>query len=367
MKKIFFLLGFFISFAQIVFASTIFTSNSSGSLQTSFYINQSVYLAPSTTNITWNSTKVRIYTVADSNSWLNGTSLTDLSGGYETFTTNNSGYLATASVIWSSPAAGSYDVVADVNDNGIYESNFDFVSDRFQVFQIPGAILNISIGRNSTSKHNITIPSNNDVALLQIKMTSGLAEGILLNSVSLIANGTGNDAWGVSNVKLVEDSNANGIYNPSKTLADGKYIIDNGTVPLKITNGYLIPANTTAYFLIAYTMTNNSLNGDTYSFWIPSITAIGASTGTRATINGLPIYSPFFTVNSTSLPTRIATTSTTTAVSSSSTTTTETTKQNQNYFWVYIAGGISAAIIIAFLVLYLRPSNYNQYQYKPTQ
>jgi glycerol uptake facilitator-like aquaporin len=115
-------------------------------------------------------------------------------------------------------------------------------------------------------------------------------------------------------------------------------------------------------------MTNSSLNGDTYSFQIPSIFATGASTETSAKINGLVIYSPFFTVNSASLPTTTTTSSiTTTAVSSSSTTTTETTTQNQNYFWIYVAGGISAAIIIGFLILYLRPSSNNQYPYKSPQ
>lgn len=200
-------------------------------------------------------------------------------------------------------------------------------------------------------------------------MTSCLAEGIRLNGMGLIANGTGNDTGGISFVKLFEDSNANGIYNPGENiLADGKYGKDNGIVQLSIPNGYLIPTNTTAYFLIVYTMTNSSLNGDTYSFQIPSISATGASTGTIAKINGLVIYSPIFTVSSASLPTTTTTSSiitntvsssstTTTAVSSSSTTTTETTAQNQNYFWIYVAGGISIAILIIFVLLYMRASH----------
>lgn len=380
MKKIFFFVAFFLSFAQIAFAATIFTSDSSGNLKTSFYSNETVYLAPSAVNVTTNSTSVRIYIVQDSNNWVNQTNLTDASGAYKTYSTNASGYLNATNLIWPPTlVAGNYDVVVDVNANGVYDSGIDFVFNSstygFQVVPAPGPALTIFAGENNTASHTYTIPSTNpENVMMQIKITSGIYESVKINTLSLVANGTGDDSKGITIVKLILDSDNDGRYDSGETLlAFDKYAHDNGVVQLSISNGHTLTANTTVYFLVVYTMSNTSSNGQTYNFQVASLSAVGATTGTNSRISGLPINSAIKTISMSAITTSSTTTTTsatttTTVLSSTTTTSTTTITQNQpNYFWTYIAIGISVAVIVVVAVLYYKASREFKYEYKPQQ
>lgn len=382
MKKLFFFIAFFFSFAQAVFAATIFTSDSSGALKTSFYTNETVYLAPSTANITTNSTSVRIYIMQDSNSWSNQTNLTDLSGGYKTFTTNDTGYLNKTNIIWPATlTVGNYDVIADANSNGVYDQGIDFIYDTaaigFQVIPLLGPSLTVSVGENSTANHIYTIPSNNtDNAMLQLKISVGSFENIKLNSLSLIANGTGDDSKGISYVKLLLDANNNGIYDSTDNLLAGsKFIHDNGIVQLDIPNGYVIGTNTTSYFLIIYSMSNTSLDGDRYSFSVASVSAVGATSGTNAKASLSSVINSAIKTISVTAVTTTSTTTTISSITSSSvtgssvTTSSVATTSSGNFLWFYIAAAVSGTVVIFFVVFYLRakkPSPY-QYEYKPPQ
>lgn len=378
MKKIFLLVGFFIAFAQIAFARTIFTSYQNGTEKTSFFTNESVYLAPSTTNITWNSTTVRAYVVTDSNSWTNQSSLTDVTGNYKPLTTNSSGFLDSVTSLWApTTIAGNYDVVIDVNDNGIYDSGIDYVFDSsvigFQINPIPGPTLAFAVGGNNTADHTYTIPSNStDNVMLQFKVTAGNAEAVYLNTVSLLASGTGNDVNGISYVKLVADSNGNGIIDQDEStpIVFDQYQHDNGVIQFNIPgSGFLIQPNTTVNFLVVYSMTKSSKNGDTYSFQVPGATGTGATSGMSAKISGLSINSAITTI---SLAGAVTTTTTTTSTSSStssssSSTSTVTVKSNNqpNYFWIYVGAAVSASIVIVILVFYFRTAAAAKYEYKP--
>lgn len=377
MKKILFFLAFFFSFAQIVLAANIFTSDSSGTQKTIFYTNETVYLAPTAINVTTNSTTVRVYVMQAATTWNNQTNLTHVSGTYKVFTTNSSGYLITTNIIWPATlTVGNYDVVIDVNSNGVYDKNIDFVFDSsgvgFQVIAVPGPTLTISVGENSTANHTYTNQSNStENVMLQIKASAGSFENVRLNDISLIAIGSGDDTTGISMVKLILDANNDGKYNSSEiVLGAGKFIRDNGFLDISVINpqtGYAVPANSTVYFLVVYTMTNKSLNGDTYYFQLASATATGASSGTSAKITGLPIYSAVKTISLASA-TNATTTSTTTSSAIQTTTTSLSTNKNENqprFFWIYLAAGVSAAVIIFFVILYLRASRPYQYEFKP--
>jgi len=376
MKKILLFLAFFFSFAQIVLAANIFTSDSSGTQKTIFYTNETVYLAPTATNVTTNSTTVRVYIMQAATTWNNQTNLTDASGNYKVFTTNGSGYINTTNIIWPATLkVGNYDVVIDVNSNGVYDKNVDFVFDSsaigFQVIAVPGPALAISVGENSTANHTYIIPSNStENVMLQIKAAAGSYENVRLNDISLIASGSGDDTTGISMVKLILDANNDGKYNSSEiVLGAGKFIRDNGFLDISVINpqtGYAVPANTTVYFLVVYTMTNKSLNGDTYYFQLASATATGASSGTSAKITGLPIYSAMKTISLASATN--TTTSTTTSSAIQTTTTSLSSNKNESqprFFWIYLAAGVSAAVIIFFVILYLRASRPYQYEFKP--
>jgi hypothetical protein len=375
MKKIFFFLAFFLSFAQTVFAAPIFTSDINGTQKTSFYTNETVYLAPSTANITTNSTSVRIYIMQDSTTWSNQTNLTDLSGGgYKTFTTNDTGYLNKTNIIWPATlVVANYDVIADTNTNGVYDQGIDFIYDTsaigFQVIPIPGASITVSVGENSTANHTYTIPSNNtENAMLQLKITSGSYENTKINTLGIVATGTGDDSKGITIVKLILDEDNDGVYDQGEQLlAFGQYIHDDGVIQLSIPNGYTLHVNTTVYFLVVYTMSNSSLNGETYSFQVASLTGTGVTSETNAKV-ALPLIYSATTTISASLGSTTTTTSTiTTSVSSSIiTTTSTTTNQNlPNFMWIYIAAAISVTIVFLFVILYIRASRTTKYEYKP--
>lgn len=376
MKKIIFFLAFFIWFAQIVFAADIFTSDSAGNYKNSFYPNDTVYLAPTAINITSSSATVRVYIVVDSNSWLNATALTDVSGGYKNFTTNFSGFLASTNMIWPSTLnVGNYDVVIDTDQDGIYSQGIDFIFDPsatgFRVVPIAGPTLAVAAGENNTADHLYTIPSNITANLMmQVKMSAGGYENVKVNSLILIDTATGDVTQGISSVRLYLDANNNGVYDSADTILSGaKFLKQNGVAGLDIPDGYVIPANSTSYFLIVYDMTNKSSNGNTYSFQLASVSAVGATSGASAKVSGpLPMSSAITTISAVG-----ATTTTTSAIIPTTTatlTTTTTTSQSQNfnfskYFWIYVAGAVSITAIIIFTVLYLRATRTIQYEYKP--
>ena len=376
MRKIFFFLAFLLSLGQVAFASTIFTSDSSGTQKTTFYTNETIYLAPSATNITTNATSVTIYIVSDSNSWTNQTVLRDASGsGYKNITTNATGFLTAMTVLWaSSQKSGNYDIVVDVNSNSLYDTGVDIVFDPsvagFQIVSLPVPTLTVALGGNTTVNHNYTIPSNNtDNVMMQMKMTAGSFEDVKVNSLSIIANGTGDDAKGMSMIKIILDSNGDGLYNTSETLLGaGKYLRDNGVAQVNFYDGYIIPINGTAYFLIVYTMSNSSSNNDTYSFQLTSVSAVGRSDGVEARTTMGSVSSAMKTISAAAVTTSSTTTSTLeTTTSGISTTTTTSSQKWPTYYWIYLAAGVSITVIIFFLVFWLRTSSVAQNEFKPPQ
>jgi hypothetical protein len=204
-------------------------------------------------------------------------------------------------------------------------------------------------------------------------MTAGDFEDVKIKSLSLIANGTGDDSKGISAIKIILDSNSDGQYNPTETLiGSGKYLRDNGIAQVNIYDGYNIPLNNTAYFLIVYTMSNSSSNGDSYYFNLVSVEVIGVTDMLAAKVSGTPIKSAIKTISAATITTTTSSVITTTAaaqnVTNETTTSTTTTGQSlPKYFWIYIAVGVSVTVIIFFLVFWLRTTHGVQNEYKPPQ
>lgn len=372
MKKIIFWIAFLFSFAHVVFAANVFTSDSNGTLKTIFYPNDTVYLAPTATNITTNSTNVSVYIVADSNSWSNQTVLHDVtSTGFKNFTTNATGFLNTTNAIWLPILnVGNYDVVIDVNGNGIYDGGIDFVFDPtvtgFQVVPLPAPTLDIAVGENNTVNKTVTLPTSSpQTVMMQIKMTAGNSEAVSLTSMSLWAMGSGDSSKGISLVTLVQDLNQNGVYDPGEPVLAGSKYFNAGIATLDLSTPQHILAGQSIYFLIVYTLTNSSKNGDTYGFQIITAQATGDTTGDIVNAN-TQINSPILTISST-----ISASTTTTAqtqtptISQTSTTTATPASVFTNYFWIFVAGAISITVIIFFVILYTRASRPYEYEYKP--
>jgi len=64
------------------------------------------------------STDVDIYLVANQNVWNDNGTLTDISGGNETETTESDGSIANTKIWSATLTEGDYDIVVDTNQNG---------------------------------------------------------------------------------------------------------------------------------------------------------------------------------------------------------------------------------------------------------
>lgn len=309
-----------------VLASSVWACGSTGSVKDSFYTNDTVYACG--TNLTASvSGYVRIYIVDDSNSWAANTTLSDAVAGYMEFQTNSTGDLPPIAR-WSSPSVGSYDMVADVDRNGMYNST-DYVdsltSTGFSVALQPLPTLVLALGPYSPSSHNWDLSTNTtDNKIMQLKATAYENEEIILRSITLKADGSGDDKAGIKYVKMVRDVDGDGILNSTDPLvAYNQYLRDNGITTLTLNPQERIHLGNSTYFIIAYVMSDSAVVGDSFKFQILSADAISANSSTTARINGLPLDSATTTITGGVTTTTTTALSTTTSTELSTTTTAE--------------------------------------------
>jgi len=336
MKKIIATLIFLIAITTFChFAEAqVVSTNSTGMEKNNFYANESVYFM-TTQNITSNMTSVRVYVVTDSNSWSEGASLSS-SVLSNLFQTNNSGYINNT-LLWQIPTIGKYDIVVDRDNDGFYNSSYDFVDSLtatgFEVTALPVGSLAASIGPNSTTNHNwdVAVNGSGNNIILQLKLATGSYEGVSLRSVALVANGSGDDRNDISAVMLTVDSNSDGKYSSDEyLLAMSKFLKDDGTTTLTVTDGYTIPANTTAYLLVVYAMSTSAQSASTFGCSVSSASVLGLVSNSWITASGLPVdcsittISGAVTTSSSSTTSSVATSSSTSSTSTTSTTSTTT-------------------------------------------
>ncbi|MCX6820453.1 MAG: hypothetical protein NT016_00660 [Candidatus Aenigmarchaeota archaeon] len=156
-------------------AASIFAADAAGSAVGSFYTNGTVYAAADA-NITNESRAVRLYATADSNSWTDGAALTDVSGGYKSISTNSSGHMP-LTLLWSGPAVGSYDIAADVNADGYYNSATDTVyslsAAGFAVVQNPQPSLAVVPGPYNPSGRDWPVGNTSHATVMQLTLSGG--------------------------------------------------------------------------------------------------------------------------------------------------------------------------------------------------
>lgn len=278
--------------------ATIFAANSGGSDKNLFYTNETIY-AYGNESVATGSKSVRVYIVSNSDSWTNGTVLTPIIS-YSSLTTDSSGKIP-LTAIWSpDTVAGSYDLVIDTNNDGIYNQSIDFVDNEtslgFKIIEAPKPTLAFALGESNPSNQNWNYGNNSQSVMIQFKITAGSAEDISINSMDLIAGGTGDDKLGISAIRIYVDANSNGNVDDLDSLvAFGKFTADNGVLNVLIPNNYIIKANSTVRFIATYTMNNNVANGNTFNFQIVSVSALGLS-GKKAVVTGLPLTSSTKTI-----------------------------------------------------------------------
>ena len=314
-----FIASIFLFFISNNVMAAIWASDSNGVAVQKFYDNETIYVASD--DITDGSAKqIRIYIIANKDTWLAGDVLTDVSNGYMTITTNSTGQTNTSSYpaypIWNSPSIGTYDVVADINSTGKYNGTFDYVDAiatvGFEVIESPKPKLTISEGSSSPESHEWDpLAESEQNIMLQFNATAGYYESIRMNSIILMASGTGNDKNDIQYVNLVHDKNNNGQYDDEDdSLGFKEYLRDDDIITIGITDGFEIVSNDSTAFMIVYLM-GTSAQGGTYKFDISIVNAVGMSSGEIAETVGLPLGSA---VKTTSEPTTTTTTTTTTTL-----------------------------------------------------
>jgi hypothetical protein len=160
--------------------------------------------------------------------------------------------------------------------------------------------LSASPGPNTPSDHrryyDPTAPPYNE--MLQLELTAGSAEAVRIDSITLVASGTGNDSTGITPVLLVHDADGDGLYDTGETiLATGTYPVDNGTLVLTIAGGHIIAAGTTDYLLVVYDINWAAVRcGDTFTFQVTAISATGVNSGQSIAVAGLPIQACIKTI-----------------------------------------------------------------------
>jgi hypothetical protein len=355
-------------------APSIWACNANGVETNSFYTNDTVYACGE--NLTADASGyVDIYIVTDTSSWPANTTLNDVSIGYQTFTTNSTGDLPPTSR-WPSPTIGYYDVVADVDRNGIYNST-DYVDSTsnvgFTIEQQPLPTLTFALGPDSPSAHDWDLVANQtENIMMQLKVTAYENEDIMLNGITLTASGTGDDKTGVKYIKLVKDVEGDGVLNSTDTLLAFEYYLkDNGIAVLTLDESERIILGNSTYFFITYMMDESAQVGDTFSFQVTDADATGSGSGIDARINGLPFDSYITTITgtattTTTLPEGNATTTTSSTTTTTAITTTTTVEPEGgilssitdlfsgelNYF--IIIGIVGIIVLIIAIVLYFK-------------
>ena len=356
------LLLFFLSFTSMVLpamaALEIYACDANGVEKNSFYTNDTVYACGN--NLTLGVSRyVDIYIVNDTGSWPENTSLVDVSVGYQTFATNSTGDLP-ASSRWLNPWEGLYDMVADVDRSGKYNTT-DYVdslgSVGFTVALQPQPTLKFELGSHSPSAHdwNLAVNKSGNI-MMYLKVTASNIEDVTLNWISLTSSGSGDDKTGVKYVRLVKDAEGDGILNFTDSLiAYNSYLRDNGVVMLTISSGTSVYAGNSSYFFISYVMSDTAEVGDTFKFQISAVGAAGSTTGTAARTTGLPLDSEITSITGTAAGSATTTTaaSATTTTAASETTTTSTLISSEGLNYAMIIGLFAVVIIIILVAVYL--------------
>ena len=126
--------------------------------------------------------------------------------------------------------------------------------------------LTMEEGANNPASSNVSAGAAN-FPMLQFRLTASSAEDIDVNSITLIAQGTGNDVTELADenaVALYYDANGDGKYNQGDgTIAQGVYSENDGTVTLN-TAGQTIPAGASRNWLVCYTYGDSVVNGNTF-------------------------------------------------------------------------------------------------------
>jgi hypothetical protein len=136
-------------------ATSGISADASGNQKDAFELAENIYgkaiLALKAT------TQYDLYVVYDRSPWSDGDSIPSrLAESESSFTTDASGNMQAGTLLYSSPAPGNYDIVIDVNADGVYNDNVDFLDDSSAV-GAQSLPVELSLFTTTASESGVTI------------------------------------------------------------------------------------------------------------------------------------------------------------------------------------------------------------------
>jgi len=156
---------------------------------------------------------------------------------------------------------------------------------------------------NYGSAHPVSSSELNDtqkVSMLQfnIAVLSG-NESIQVNNISLKASGSGRDNLDISGVRLIHDSNGNGVYDTSETVIGGPatYATDDATVILTLSPARVLPVGISENWLVVYQMSGAATATQTFNLQLTAMGVAGQYSLLAINAQNLPLSSNTKTIN----------------------------------------------------------------------
>lgn len=292
-------LTFLVATGGLASANFITACNSTGHNKQSFFENETVYVCG---NFTAPNDTAEVYIMAHQVIWANNTVLANVSLGYRVIQGNSSGGIPTT-LLWETPNIGSYDILADADKNGVYNSTADSVDNftvpGFTVLESAKPALTFALGRNHPENHDCDLNTEwEQTPMMQMNISNNEHEDVRINSIAITAFGSGDDEDDITVVYLIDDIDGSGIYDSGDALISySNYMRDDGAVFFDMSDGYIISAGRSTALLITYSMSTGGSVDDTYRFDLITVAAHGRNTGKDADINGLPLGSAIKTIS----------------------------------------------------------------------
>jgi hypothetical protein len=292
-------LSLLVAIISPVHANLITACNSTGHSKQSYYDNETVYVCG---NFTAPDDTAEVYIMAHRTFWANNTVLANISLGYKVIQGNSSGGIP-VTLLWPTPDVGSYDLIADADKNGIYNSTADSVDNftvpGFTVLESAEPTLTFVLGGNHPESHDCNLNTDwEHNPMMQINVSNSEHEDVRIDSMAITAFGSGDEEEDITVVYLIEDINGSGTYDSGDALiAYSNYLRNDGAVFFDMSDGYIISADRTVTLLITYSMSTSGRADDTYRFDLITVASHGRNTGKTANINGLPLGSAIKTIS----------------------------------------------------------------------
>ncbi|MBI4975990.1 MAG: hypothetical protein HZC28_00815 [Spirochaetes bacterium] len=139
---------------------------------------------------------------------------------------------------------------------------------------------------------SIINPDDQNVPMLQMALGAGPEEDVDITSITISANGSGDDMnhIAVNGVRLVNDVNTNGIYDAGDVPVSGgqTYSADNGSISFTGLN-LLTSAGTTNYLLVVYDFKGTAPSQADFQMQVNSVSGTGINSSGSVSASGTPL------------------------------------------------------------------------------